>query len=439
MRYVRNTVGSDRLRESHIIGLLLVVAYGFYGSYLESLNILQGSKGSLRSAEFVLALGFVALLAGTNLSMRLVRIVSRPRSEWLMIGFLLYFMARLVSLDASFQGQYFVYLVTQIGVGLVVGYLAFVPLKSRVFPISRVYSYIGTRQSQWHAWAIVAMSILGLVLLASQIGLWSNVLGRIQWLFVNNEYYQDFSDFLGIAMSCLVGAQLYYHERLRDHGLPYSVLAIALLLQLGLALICVQFVGSNKGAVWMAGLAAMAIYFVWPRTSRGRPRMTLGGISLILLFAISCTLVFLFLWTDINLINFRLGRSVDTGVVEGSGLGIRIEQIRMQALSQMDRSPFLGDLSIVDYMHSSLISVQTHLGFVGSVLFWGFILAKLKRLYSGPGNTAQKAIVPPIIAVSVISSVFYWMPLWFAVGVLMTIRNPGISAERTAVRPTNTP
>lgn len=74
-----------------------------------------------------------------------------------------------------------------------------------------------------------------------------------------------------------------------------------------------------------------------------------------------------------------------------------------------------------EYLHS-VFAVQSHLGLVGSTLFFVFLALKLRYLYSS-GPDIKKWITPPILTVAVLATFFTWQPLWFLIGMLMPIRN----------------
>jgi hypothetical protein len=87
-------------------------------------------------------------------------------------------------------------------------------------------------------------------------------------------------------------------------------------------------------------------------------------------------------------------------------------------MDQFLNAPIFGDISYKNYMHSSLLSIQTHLGMIGSLLFWTFVVSQLLQIYRRPGNEGLKVIALPILFVSIISSFFTWGPLWFLIGAL---------------------
>jgi hypothetical protein len=94
----------------------------------------------------------------------------------------------------------------------------------------------------------------------------------------------------------------------------------------------------------------------------------------------------------------------------------RIDQVVEGGLEQMNRNWIFGDLSIEEYMHSSLVSIQTHLGLLGSLLFWLFVGIQSYFIYFKSKDKLAKSITLPIVIVSIISSAFWWLPLWFVIG-----------------------
>jgi hypothetical protein len=115
--------------------------------------------------------------------------------------------------------------------------------------------------------------------------------------------------------------------------------------------------------------------------------------------------------------------------VANRSLQARLQILMESGAEQLSLNPLLGDLAadhVVGnpggYIHS-IVSVQSHLGVIGSILLFGFLLERLIFLYRSRGNLILKAITPPIMAMAVFATFFTWMPLWFLIGALFALRH----------------
>lgn len=95
---------------------------------------------------------------------------------------------------------------------------------------------------------------------------------------------------------------------------------------------------------------------------------------------------------------------------------------------QLRVAPIFGDIGVDStvgqpgsYLHS-LLSIQTHLGLIGSVLFLAFFLERLVFLYRKSENYVLKIAIVPIVAMAAVATLFTWGPLWFMIGSLYALR-----------------
>ena len=107
-----------------------------------------------------------------------------------------------------------------------------------------------------------------------------------------------------------------------------------------------------------------------------------------------------------------------------SSIQSRLDIFLNSSIDQLAVNPVFGNLAadkIVGhpgyYIHS-IVSVQTHLGFIGSVFLFIFILHCIVNLYSNKRYPTLKILTFFIMIVSFIGTFFTWMPLWFLIGSL---------------------
>lgn len=118
----------------------------------------------------------------------------------------------------------------------------------------------------------------------------------------------------------------------------------------------------------------------------------------------------------------------DGGGLASSSIQSRLQILFDSGMEQLAINPLVGDLAadhIVGtpggYIHS-ILSVQSHLGIVGSILLFSFLIERLLALFRSRGNPVLKVIAPPIMLLAAIGTSFTWMPLWFLVGALYAMK-----------------
>lgn len=114
--------------------------------------------------------------------------------------------------------------------------------------------------------------------------------------------------------------------------------------------------------------------------------------------------------------------------IGGTSLQNRIAILLESGLRQLSVNPLFGDLGVDHvvgnpggYIHS-IFSVQSHLGLVGSILLFCYLAERLLTLYRSKGNAVLKVTAIPVMLMAVMATFFTWMPLWFLIGALYTVR-----------------
>lgn len=399
-------------------GTIVVLLYAMYAAYIASLYILEGDKGSLGSKHFLLFLIVISLLFATNTGKLLIARIIESKENIIIIVFLAYMAARLLFTDSETLSYYMGSIFIEMGTGFIAGFIAFSVIRSRLPVISNI---IRKAQSAKH---MIAMALLGtaafigcmIYFLTQFLGGSASLTDILQIRPLSNDFYQDFGDPVIIGYCCLVSLQVYFFKRNLYTG-GFLLFAAILSAQTLIAFICSQAVDSNKSAAATALIFFSALYFCKPPNwliCRWKIKTRSFYIVPVFLFILFLLSQYLPLFDTSRL---RILDRSDS-IFISSSIESRWQLIEEFAADQFMAEPMFGDPSISPYMHSSLMSVQTHFGFIGSVLFWSFMALQLRRLYGSDNGEGMKAITLPIIFISIISSFFSWGPLWFLIGAL---------------------
>lgn len=214
-----------------------------------------------------------------------------------------------------------------------------------------------------------------------------------------------------------------------------------------------QLIGSNSALVTIAGL--LIVFFTYIFIAKGnwlfRQKINIRNILmgkiflkmflfiLIGLLILISLLVGLFDILDLNTDMFRI---TGFGANESSSMNSRIEIFKNNFIEHLSYNPIFGN-TIVDtlttgegsYVHS-LLSILTHLGMVGFVLFLTYLFFMYKDISLNNDNTQlynlkkyslfRIFVLGTILIYGLVSASYIWMPLWFAFGLFGTtfvIRN----------------
>lgn len=267
--------------------------------------------------------------------------------------------------------------------------------------------------------------------------------------------YQRPANF-AIMIVLVASAQLAHAAlELRRSGFSLTLLlAIAgYLMMIGILAMTAQLLGSNTGFVvtGMLGLATLAwiwrpdlsrlrrqvIWYFRPLPMRKVARKCLPRIlfNLVLLAVLAGGLgLAAAAYAGIGLGSFRIF-GFESGGLAGSSLSSRFELLRHNFLDQFAINPVLGHLKADTlttgsgtYAHS-LISLLSHMGVVGTMLFLAYVATLYRELgrsraggslfYTGPEFAVFRLVmIAGLLGFAVIGAFFTWMPLWFALGLL---------------------
>jgi hypothetical protein len=237
-----------------------------------------------------------------------------------------------------------------------------------------------------------------------------------QLVTIKNEYYQSLGDFYTILYISWLGYRHAIIEKASEiQGNKVKVSLIVLVLEAAFSIFFLQLFGSNKASLAVILIALFYIYY-----------LNTGGIYKTASFIAKTALLVVTMLVISNYIDERLLNNLrlfnelnESSILHNSSITSRVEQFKNDSILQFEQGWIFGDLSIAgDYMHSSILSIQTHLGFTGTLLFWSYVLLSLYVVYFTKKDIILKSITIPILFVSTISSVYWWSPLWFLLGVL---------------------
>lgn len=235
------------------------------------------------------------------------------------------------------------------------------------------------------------------------------------------------------------------HGRLESRILTLSAI-VAYVVTVPLIMYEGQLLGSNSVVLFVIATCVPSVAFVFfglrGRDEEGK-RMTLFKVAVIGIAAI-CALTLLawgaVSYFDIDVTNLRLFNFGEGGAAPTS-VSTRLAILQSDYLRQLNYSPIFGNMAVDtlttgtgSYAHSLPLSLLTHLGITGFSLFVLFLWLRIRELRRGDswcgvtvGSMARQKnlqlfillILLAVILVASLTTFFVWMPLWFALGLLV--------------------
>lgn len=404
------------------VGFIIVLLYALYGSYTSSLYILAGDRGGIRSADFYIFVVVFLLLTFSNLGNKLINKFEKNTTKPFLLIFILYIFFKILFDINEVSIVKIGTLIKDIGMNFLIGFIAFSLLKSRLPVFSGLVANF--QKSKWLRRITFICTIifigLNIYFLSMFFGISiKNIISDFQINSISNDYYQDFGDYMTLAYCCMISIQVLFLKNCKNHNFSHLIFFVVITLETFISFICLQSVMSNKSVAVIVPVFLLTIYYTLLKGWLfNRNRFTINTFFSIILVLI----VILLLGSYMPEFDYTKLRIFDNGesssILTNSSVLSRITIIQNSFMQQFLNAPMFGDISYTQYMHSSLLSIQTHLGIIGSILFWTFIVSQMLKLYRMPGNEILKAIALPILFVSIISSFFTWGPLWFLIGAL---------------------
>jgi hypothetical protein len=306
--------------------------------------------------------------------------------------------------------------------------------------------------------ATLSFLLLSLAFAASAFGAHlASVRHDIFLVDIANRKYQRAGDFVVILALIIsfITARLYRHKTAKTL-LQQTCTGLALIVYIltsALLLITSQLMGSNKGfAVTLVLVGGTLIWIVRPSLAvlrwtallvpkrvnaiaafgKSLPKFVVSG-AMAVAIAIGIVRVS-FTLTALGPERFRIFGFTD-GTIGADSLAGRFQLLSSNFLTQLAVNPIFGDLEADDlttgqgtYAHS-LISLLSHLGIVGALLFSVYLfvlyteLKKLNRFSGSMDDDIEIGVYKVImlgllLCFALVSAFFTWMPLWFGLGLL---------------------
>jgi len=387
---------------------------GMYGIHIYGQIILFDNRGWLPSTFVALWLLLFALIA-LNTTAR--QLISQSFLHWhkllilLFLGY--YFVSTFFYSDYAFSSN-FSNIVVVVLPSFMLGVVSNVDY-SNFMPFQRLVRILNTNLFAKRLYLLAGLSSLLFIVYQVYLFYVNKLDLTLALVTVDNNYYQDLGDYFVIFYCGWLALRENYRNRLEEPQRSYARFTLLLLLEMSIAVIFLQLIGSNKAPLTVVLIGLSYLVFSIPSSRRLQLRQCA---ALLLLFLL--VVIFFQFHADPELLSSLrfFNEANDGGITSNSSFSIRLDQVVKSGFDQMNRNWLFGDLTIDQYMHSSLISIQTHLGLLGTMLFWSFIAMQSYIIYFKSNDRIAKAVTLPVVFVSIISSAFWWLPLWFVIGLI---------------------
>jgi hypothetical protein len=230
---------------------------------------------------------------------------------------------------------------------------------------------------------------------------------------VNNSLYQSIGDYYIIFYCGLLA--------IRENAINSSLTgrisftsSITVVVEILISVFFLQLIGSNKASLSILIMGSLYLYYSGSSSLKSRFRQ---------LFALVITFILgyivWFKYFDLDMISgLRFFREAqDDSVLNNSSWVSRVDQWS-KSDDLFAGNLIFGDINNINYLHSSIATIITHAGLIGTLFFSWFFVVQGYYIYFRRDDKLLKSVTLPIIFVSVISSVFWWLPLWFLVGLM---------------------
>lgn len=397
---------------SQFPGKLIALFVGMYGVHVYGQIILFESKGFLLSTFVIL---WLIIIVSFVMNSTLNQVIAISYRSWHK-NFILFFICYLI-LSALFYDGYpflftFITLTSTILPGFFFGVIS--NIEYRNFMIMNGWlKKLKTVGMAKRIYKVISVLIILFMFYQTYL-FYVNKLGLTLVLTtVNNEYYQDLGDYFIIFYCGWLGVR--ENNRVRQHrdDRSYFGFTLVIVIEIAVFVLFLQLIGSNKAPLTLVAICLSYLFF----SSEGFMTYRLRQMGAILLIStIGLSAFFSYVNPEIISSLRYFNEAEMNGFANNSSITSRWDQFANNGIEQVNRNWILGDLSIEHYIHSSLVTIQTHTGLIGTLLFWTFILMRVYYIYFVSKDILAKSITAPIIFVSIISSAFWWLPLWFLIG-----------------------
>lgn len=410
---------------------------------------------------FLASSAFVLLTMRGGLEGLYRPLVEKELAAWALAGFLAYYLTMALLYPTPEVSSYHLRsIAVRVLPGFLMGYMAFAAISSwRCSPAPTEEISTWRRYLDFVSLAIYAGTLAGVAMILVPIIRSDIFLIRVS---PDRAMYQLLGVYIATAMiaAYIVLLDNGQFER-RNSSTSTGVLQMASIASIALAsfFLC-QMAGSNMGAGLIALIgAATGIMLIWRALRMGALRqmvsMMVVGIVVASLFSAIVATV-----PPLRILGFESvsqsvavpPKDVDRGlalldqsepdqsedvnsnlhIFIPSSITSRVAIFEEIGLTHLGYAPLMGNLGVEHFFGSpggylhSILSVQSHLGIIGSILIFSFIFLSSYKLYFRSSNTTLKALYFPIIFMSFIGVFFTWTVLWFLIGMIYTIHNNDI-------------
>jgi hypothetical protein len=391
---------------------------------------LTGDNSYFWKAHFAFIASFIIILFLTNtLSVVITQFVRNFGGVCLLLFLFYYFIMTVGYPNPQISSNHLRCITREVIPGFLLGFVF-----SGKIEILRVHEFPKLSQSirsiLLNSPIIVSLLFYLFIVIAILAAMWS--IRRTDIFLITNIadldqlYYQTFGKYSLLAFIGALMILYYYLKQKRNYYIIFCFIVICLGF---IVIITLAMVGSNKELVALTLILFMCISYAKPKHFLLKHnKIYLGNLLIVLLVLLLCGAAW-FCVSGIELPYLRIfGFQESTSVLESRSLISRIEMFMDTGIEQIAINPVFGNLGaeyIVGrpggYIHS-LISVQSHLGMIGTFLLLGYLTHRLYRLYANDGRSVLKMITPSILFISFIGTFFTWLPFWFLIGALFAPR-----------------
>ncbi len=391
-------------------GKLLALFVGMYGVHVYSQLILFDTKGFLLSTFSAIWLLILFFFTFSNIFQQILGAASFSWSKGTLLFFIAY--AILNSLFSSaFTGSTFSmeFVLSVILPGFLLGCLSNADY-SRFFLTRRVLNKI-ERENIKKKYFKLAL-VLSFLFILYQISLYKIDFSSVIFS-TNNSLYQSLGDYY-IIFYCGLLALRENSIKLNSSFRFTFVFNLIVIIEILISVFFLQLIGSNKGSLAIVTIGFFYLYYNGAGSLISRFQQ---AFTLLLIFI--CGYFLLTTFFDFELVSgLRYFREAqDESILNNSSLTSRMNQWSEER-EIFGRNLIFGDINDKLYIHSTIATIQTHTGLIGSFLFWTFMVMQFYYIYFKSENVLAKSIAAPLLLVSIISSAFWWLPLWFLIGFL---------------------
>jgi hypothetical protein len=414
------------------ISLLYLTA----GTVAAVLFVISGDNSYFRPAHLIFVAGLAALAISTNMISVFIKGFLGDWGGVCLFAFLSYYLIMALGYPHDrISSDHIRYLYSSVIPGVLIGFVAFGNIslahfrEARLVPLRlRRFMVVAPTTTALFAYVLLIVAALGLLLMIrrTDIFLITNL--------VESDYiaYQLFGNYMLLAY-CVAFSIAYavYVSAPAVTGRFLSFVGAQGLIAVGVGT-SLALVGSTKELVALILMAGFTVHYAKPRDwiFRGT-RVRLRNATLVALIVMLLGILVLWrLWSGFELPPLALfGFQEGISILSHPSLVSRIDILLDSGLAQLSLSPVMGDLGAEQmgggagrYIHS-LISVQSHLGLIGTVALLGYLVHRFHWLYKANCCESLKVVAPVILGIAAIATFFVWMPFWFLIGALLAPRS----------------